>query len=313
MKIKIERTKKELKQKQEKPAKNKVRKLRVVKVGTHKKSVATLWLLLILSLSFGMYKNFTAIDQHTTHEKTVVKETLVDTSGIQSYVLHFAKVYFTWQNKKDALEARTENLKDYLTEDLQQLNADLVRADVPTSSVVEDVQIVKVVKKDVHSYHVTFSLQQKIIEGKKASSIPSTYEVTVHQDDNGNKIVTQNPTMTANTSKSNYQAKQAENDSSIDSATSQDVTNFIETFFKLYPQATKEELTYYAKTDDFNVLNKNLIFSKIHSLVLKSSKDEDVIVAVSIEYLDQDTKTTQIFQYQLMLEKQKNWTIKSKS
>ena len=46
----------------------KEKKVRTVKVGTHKKTVIALWVVLIASVSFGVYKNFTAIDQHTTHE-----------------------------------------------------------------------------------------------------------------------------------------------------------------------------------------------------------------------------------------------------
>ena len=47
----------------------KEKKVRTVKVGTHKKTVIALWVVLIISVSFGVYKNFTAIDQHTTYEK----------------------------------------------------------------------------------------------------------------------------------------------------------------------------------------------------------------------------------------------------
>ena len=43
--------------KKEKPVKEK--KVRTVKVGTHKKSVIALWVVLIASVSFGVYKNFT--------------------------------------------------------------------------------------------------------------------------------------------------------------------------------------------------------------------------------------------------------------
>ena len=66
MKIKIERN-----QKEKIPKK---KKERVISVGKHRKMVLALWLLLSCSLAFGIYKNFTAIDQHTTHEKVVVKE-----------------------------------------------------------------------------------------------------------------------------------------------------------------------------------------------------------------------------------------------
>ena len=47
----------------------KEKKVRTVKVGTHKKSVIALWVVLITSVSFGVYKNFTAIDKHTVHER----------------------------------------------------------------------------------------------------------------------------------------------------------------------------------------------------------------------------------------------------
>ena len=41
------------------------KKMRTMKVGTHKKSVLLLWAVLLASTSFGVYKNFTAIDTHT--------------------------------------------------------------------------------------------------------------------------------------------------------------------------------------------------------------------------------------------------------
>ena len=41
----------------------KEKKVRAVKVGTHKKTVIALWVVLIASVSFGVYKNFTATDQ----------------------------------------------------------------------------------------------------------------------------------------------------------------------------------------------------------------------------------------------------------
>ena len=45
------------KDKESKPKKEK--KVPVMKVGTHKKTVIALWLVLITSVSFGVYKNFT--------------------------------------------------------------------------------------------------------------------------------------------------------------------------------------------------------------------------------------------------------------
>ena len=69
------------KEKTEKAPKNK--KVHTMKVGTHKKSVLLLWAVLLASTSFGVYKNFTAIDTHTVHEKEIIQLRLNDTNGIR--------------------------------------------------------------------------------------------------------------------------------------------------------------------------------------------------------------------------------------
>ena len=71
----------------------KEKKVRTVKVGTHKKTVIALWVVLIASVSFGVYKNFTAIDQHTTHEKEIIELRLQDNNGIENFVKNFAKFF----------------------------------------------------------------------------------------------------------------------------------------------------------------------------------------------------------------------------
>ena len=91
----------------------KEKKVRTVKVGTHQKTVIALWVVLIASVSFGVYKNFTAIDQHTTHEKEIIELRLQDTSGIENFVKNFAKSYYTWNNSKEAIEARTQAISGY--------------------------------------------------------------------------------------------------------------------------------------------------------------------------------------------------------
>ena len=70
------------KDKESKPKKEK--KVPVMKVGTHKKTVIALWLVLIASVSFGVYKNFTAIDMHTVHEKEVIEQKIVGADQFQA-------------------------------------------------------------------------------------------------------------------------------------------------------------------------------------------------------------------------------------
>ena len=151
--------------KKEKPIKEK--KVRTMKVGTHKKSVIALWVVLIASVSFGVYKNFTAIDQHTTHEIETIQLRLNDTNGIENFVKNFCKSYYTWNNSKEAIEARTQAISAYLTQELQDLNIDTVRTDIPTSSTVTDVHYRGTWNSlGRNAFSVTYEIDQQIKEGR---------------------------------------------------------------------------------------------------------------------------------------------------
>ena len=69
--------------------------------------------------------------------------------------------------------------------------------------------------------------------------------VVVHVDGDGNLVITQNPTISSIPTKSGYEPKVKESDGTVDAATTEEVTEFLETFFKLYPTATEKELAYY--------------------------------------------------------------------
>ncbi len=129
-------------------------KVCTMKVGTHKKSVIDLWVVLIPSVSFGVYKNFTVIDQHTMHEVETIQLRLNDTNGIENFVKNFVKSYYTWSNSKEVIEVRTQAIGAYLTRELQDLNVDIVRTDIPTSSTVTDVLIWDVEQSGDPTYEV---------------------------------------------------------------------------------------------------------------------------------------------------------------
>ena len=299
MKIKIERN-----QKEKSPKKNKER---VISVGKHRKMVLALWLLLSCSLAFGIYRNFTAIDQHTTHEKVVIKEKVVNTSGVESFTEDFAKEYFSWRNNKEAIEKRMSNLEQYLTENGLALSQDMVRADIPTSSEVQSIKILDV-EKHSEEFIVSFLVEQQITEGKKTQSISSAYRVTIFEDENRNHLVTSLPTMIGKPDKAKYEAKQVENDSEIDAKTTEEITDFLETFFKLYPSASEKELEYYVENGAMRPINIDLKFSELENPVyLQNGKN--FLVSTKIKYLDNVSKTTSYFQYKLVLQKNGNWKI----
>jgi hypothetical protein len=301
MKIKIERTEKQLKPKKQK-------KRPTINVGTHKKLTLVLWFVLIVSVGFGIYKNFTAIDRHTVHEKEVIETKIVDTNRIESFVTAFATDYYTWQQSQKVIDNRNEQLKNYLTEELQQLNLEMVRSDIPTSSTVQRVQIWEVTQEKQQDFHVVFSVTQQLTENEKKTTLLSTYNVLVHMDKKRNLVITKNPTMDSLPKKSTYQPKSLESDGTVDASLTAEITSFLETFFKLYPTATEKELAYYVSNDALPAVRKNYVFADLVNPIY-SKKDKQIYVTVAVKYLDKETKTTQLAQYELIIEKQGNWKI----
>lgn len=167
----------------------------MIKVGTHKKLTFVLWVLLIGSVGFGIYKNFTAIDTHTVRETEIIKQQIVDTNQVESFVKSFAKDYFSWQQSQEAIDKRNEKLTHYLTEELQVLNEEMIRKDIPTSSSVNDIQVWQVSQVNENTFEVLFSVEQVITEDKDKETISSSFHVVVHIDESDNMVIIKNPTM----------------------------------------------------------------------------------------------------------------------
>lgn len=302
MKIHIERKPKKIKEPKQK-------KEKTIHVGNHKKSVLFLWGILLISIAFGVYKNWTAIDTHTIHEKKIIEQQIVDTHSIENFTSNFIKEFYSWQNTKEGIEQRTEKINYYLTHQLQQLNVDSVRSDIPTSSTVVDSQIWEVKQLDDNNFSVVYSVTQKIKEKKEASTTYSNYKIIIHQDSDNNLIITKNPTIWSIPTQSDYQPKEETNKSNVDEETKKEITSFLETFFKLYPTATKEELSYYVEDNILPIINqKDLIFSKIVNLET-NLKNETILTQTSIVYLNNKTKSFEIFEYSLKIKKLINWKI----
>ena len=292
--------------KKEKPVKEK--KVRTVKVGTHKKSVIALWAVLIASVSFGVYKNFTAIDMHTVHETETIQLRLNDTNGIENFVKNFCKSYYTWDNSKEAIEARTQAISNYLTKELQDLNLDTIRTDIPTSSIVTNVLIWDIEQSGTDDFIATYEVDQQIKEGEQTTNVKATYTVKVYVDKDGDMVIVQNPTLAPAIEKSDYEPKAQEADASVDADTVNDATAFLETFFKLYPTATEKELAYYVAGNVLEPIGRDYLYSELVNSVFTADGD-NVKVKVAVKFIDNQTKATQVSQYELVLHKDSNWKI----
>ncbi|GLB28165.1 transposase [Lacrimispora amygdalina] len=286
----------------------KEKKVRTVKVGTHKKTVIVLWVVLLASVSFGVYKNFTAIDKHTVHEKETIELRLNDTNGIENFVKNFCKAYYSWSNSKEAIEARTQAINEYLTKKLQDLNVDTIRADIPTSSTVQDELIWDVAQSGENTFTATYEVDQQIKEGDQTRNVKETYTVKVYVDADGDMVIVQNPTLAPAMEKSDYEPKAQEADNSVDADTVNDATEFLETFFKLYPIATETELAYYVENNALEPINGDYLYSELVNPVFTADGD-NIKVKVAVKFIDNQTKATQVSQYELTLHKDGNWKI----
>ena len=288
----------------------KQKKPRVLSIGTRRPVVIALWALLICAFAFAVYKDFTAVDTHTVHETTVVQEEVTDTNAIESFVTNFAKVYYSWEQSADSIERRTENLKYYLTDELQALTADTVRSDVPTASTVQDVQIWSVEEIGDKVYKIVYSVSQNVINGEESSVITSVYEVSMYVDDTGDMVIIQSPTITGKPQKSGYVPKAAEPNGTVSARESTELTEFLTTFFTLYPAATEQELSYYVSDGVLPVIgNESYVFAGLMNPVFSKSGDT-VTADVAVQYLDQRTGMTQVSQFTLHLRQvEGNWKI----
>ena len=288
----------------------KQKKPRVLSIGTRRPVVIALWALLICAFAFAVYKDFTAVYTHTVHETTVVQEEVTDTNAIESFVTNFAKVYYSWEQSADSIERRTENLKYYLTDELQALTADTVRSDVPTASTVQDVQIWSVEEIGDKVYKIVYSVSQNVINGEESSVITSVYEVSMYVDDTGDMVIIQSPTITGKPQKSGYVPKAAEPNGTVSAQESTEITEFLTTFFTLYPAATEQELSYYVSDGVLPVIgNESYVFAGLMNPVFSKSGDT-VTADVAVQYLDQRTGMTQVSQFTLHLRQvEGNWKI----
>jgi hypothetical protein len=174
---------------------------------------------------------------------------------------------------------------------------------------VRAIQICTVEPTSDNTFDVTYSVDQLITEGENKNTVQSAYEVTVYIDEADNMILIKNSTITNIPSKSAYKPTALESDVTVDSIMTNEINEFLTTFFKLYPTSTMSELSYYVNEGVLKPIGKDYIFQELVNPIY-NRKDNIVTVSLAVKYLDQETKATQVSQFNLTLEKSSsNWKI----
>ncbi len=179
---------------------------------------------------------------------------------------------------------------------------------IPTSSTVTNVIVWSIEQSGTDTFSATYEVDQQIKEGEQTTAVKATYTVKVHVDANGDMVIVQNPTLAPAIEKSDYEPKTLETDASVDADTVNDATAFLETFFKLYPTATEKELAYYVSGNVLEPIGRDYLYSELVNPIFTKDGD-NVKVKVAVKFLDNQTKATQVSQYELVLQKDSNWKI----
>ena len=307
---------------------------KIKRVGTRRKSVVFLWALLSISLSFAVYKHFTAIDTHTIREIERVEVQVIDTSPIESFVRSFAWVYYSWPEGTEQSTIRNEALRRYLTDDLHMLNTTFSR-DMGTSSTVRNVQIWGVELLDDHNFRVLFSVErfvrsvvveyveevvreevldedgeiiliERVVEHEISTTtedvVLSYYTVIVHVDANGGAVITHNPTISGGPGRSSHTPPIRTSDASMDSDTRDEIMWFLTEFFTLYPTASESMLAHFVRDGALDVIEVEYDFLELVNPIFVRRGDQ-VGVYVSVRYFDPRTRAQQLSQFELVLER----------
>ncbi len=307
-------------------------------IGRHKTVLIILWAVFILAFVWSIYKNFTALDTHTVHETEVVKEVVVDTSGIKSFADNFIEVYYNYDcTSSDNLSNRQENLKKYLSDAVYQLESNLITAENKSKSNLLSSDIWAVENKENDYYKISYSVsqgvtrneitqtQQKVtakiageevrqtvqtpVNSEDYAIVNSSYYIVLYVDDSGNMVITQCPTITSTPTKSTtYSSTVINTDNSVSADEKKEITDFLSTFFANYPTADNITLSYYVDNSALPVISADYQFVNLKSVALR--KTDNVFKAyVVVDYLYPSTNTHTYSQYCLDLEKRDKWII----
>ncbi|MEL5938200.1 conjugal transfer protein [Tetragenococcus halophilus] len=254
------------------------------------------WTLLICSLLFAVYKNFTAVDKETVVKEERIEEKVKNTSGVENFVRNFAQEYFSLMPDSDFQSDRANQLSKYMSENLISLSEDMLK-DIEDEVEVSNVQIWGVEPLDEENkFSVTFTVTQKT----KDESTSSAYVVEVYQD-GVDYVVTRLPHVSTIPTKAEHEEDYLKANDDVVVEEREKAEEFLNTFFKVYPNADENELAFYVKDENMKPIYKNYKFLSIDNLVIDSNEKGDYEVEFIVKYEDQDTNVVYSNQYRMKL------------
>ncbi|MCL2563761.1 MAG: conjugal transfer protein [Oscillospiraceae bacterium] len=302
--------------------------------------IILLWVLLIGSIAFGVFNNFTAADTHTYIEREVVEMHLADTSGIESFTFNFAQVFHAWPSDSEGRAVRNERLHAFMTDELHMLNLNMLRSDADSRASLQAFQIWSIAQLDDYNFQVRYSVRQLVrvstmeyvdetiqerrytvygypyyadvvvqhqAEQYTEETVLSFFVVVVHVDEGGDMVIVRNPTVTPGVGRSDYTLP-LRADGLLDAAVRAEVMQFLRDFFALYPTASESTLSSFVRNDALVALDAEYEFVDIVASAFVAD-GERVVAYITVQFYDPRTFSHSLSQFDLVLEKGDSWVV----
>lgn len=274
--------------------------LKVVKLTKFKRRtllISFLWGFLVLSVVIGVVNNFNSARIIEKQTETVIKEKSVDVSGIATFVSNYTRTFFTWDTSTESKTARSEALARYLPDELVK-TASTNLANVQTKSAVTNVEIWNIEDLGGNQYRVLLTVYEVVGDKKQEMS----YTLTVYRSKTADSfVVSKNFTVAPKPGKAEFAPEKVTTSTVVDPKEREKITEFLTTFYTIYPTISEKELVYYVNDPTVKALSVPYEFKEIKNLVLIAEKNNSVQATFTVDYLNTVTKLIESNDYTVLL------------
>jgi hypothetical protein len=270
-----------------------------------------------------------------TEEKPVQqvenKVNLAAGEGAQSFSQNFASEYFDWQNTDEGKKNRVDRLSPYLANGLDE-QAGLDFNGMEWDSSLSDSQVWNVEETGEDTALITLRVNHtlrketppdpKAVEKAKKDKKPAPkpkeeksgphekYFVIPVKTDGKSFVVYKVPYFIPAPNKPDIVANEPvkEDGKIMDSQVEGEITNALNTFFKVYTSGTQEELAYYIpQGSDISTMKGIISFKEIKDIVIKQGKGKtEYQVYANVMFQENQSKGHVVYPYKITLQKEDN-------
>lgn len=250
--------------------------------------------------------------------------------GAQSFAESFAGEYFQWENSDEAIKERAERLKPYLANDLDEqaglsfegMEQDSELTETQVWNVEEQTNDTAIITLRVkHTLKKTTPPDAKAIEAAKKAKKPLPEAKTEKSEpfekflavpvksDGESYAVHKVPYFVPPAKKTEINADNAINDEGNiqDSKLKSEVTQGLNTFFKVYTTGSEEELSYYTKNDEIKPMTGIIVFKELKDAVVKQGDaSNEYRVHATAVFEEGQSKAKVTYPYEFVLVKEED-------